>query len=185
MMGCKLVQNENPDDVHDDLQDETVFASPVVRPSYYAMWKEVLLIVTLVIMITFTVGPLVDLTRELMNLFSRTIPTYVIAAIYNNSTYLSFGLLWLLTSKMLYRRYSRELFFNKDYIELKTGIWATKTVQLKLSNVTAIEADQSLIEKFLGIGTLEVGGASTHEMKITISGIPKPHQVAKSIRDLL
>lgn len=159
--------------------------TPVVRPSYKAMWKEILLIIAVVTIITFTIGPIVDLTRDLMNQVSKTLPTYVVASIYNNSTYVSFFLIWALTCKILYRKYATELFFNREYVELKIGIFATKTIQLKLAHITAIEANQTIIEKILGIGTLEVMASSTSELEIIIHGIPNPHHVAKSIRDYI
>ena len=118
-----------------------------------------------------------------MNGLNQQLPTWVVAELYNNSTYLCLGLCWILACRMWYQKNGYELTLNKDYIELKTGIFATKSIRLKMSYITTVESTQSIVEKILGIGSVEVGCSSNDQMEIVVRGIASPHEVAEKIRN--
>lgn len=156
--------------------------SPVIRPSFKVIWKEVTLFVILVVSLFASIQPIVNFLRYILNGLNQQLPTWVVAELYNNSTYLCLGLCWILACRMWYQKNGCELRFNNEYIELKTGIFATKSVRLKMGYVTTVESNQTIIEKLLGIGTVEVGTASNERMEVVIKGIASPHAVAEKIR---
>lgn len=155
---------------------------PVIRPSFKVIWKEVTLFVILVVSLFASIQPIVNFLRYILNGLNQQLPTWFVAELYNNSTYLCLGLCWILAFRMWYQKNGYELSFNNEFIELKTGIFATKSIRLKMSYVTTVESNQTIIEKLLGIGTVEVGTASNDHMEVVIKGIDSPHAVAEKIR---
>lgn len=156
--------------------------SPVIRPSFKVIWKEATLFVILVVSLFASIQPIVNFLRYILNGLSQKLPTWVVAELYNNSTYLCLGLCWILACRMWYQKNGRELSFNNEYLELKIGIFATKSIRLKMSYVTTVESTQTFIERLLGIGTVEVGTTSHDHMEVVIKGIASPHAVAEKIR---
>lgn len=171
-----MIENEALPDAN------TIKADDVIRPSFRGVWKEVIFFVVLVISLFASIQPIVNFLKFILNGLNQQLPTWIVAELYNNSTYLCLVICWLLACRMWYQKNAYELTVNDEYIELKIGIFAINKIKLKMSHVTKVESKQSLIEKLLGIGTVEVGSASNDQNDIVIKGVYSPHSIAEQIR---
>jgi uncharacterized membrane protein YdbT with pleckstrin-like domain len=158
--------------------------SPVIRPAYRAMWREVTLVAIVIVGLFMLIEPVMEVLGGVMKSLNMDIPSWITQKVWDISMYLSLFLSWIVVCRLWYFKYSCELTFTKDSIEIKKGIFATKTIQIKMTHVTAVETSQTIIDKILGVGSLEIGSSSTSEMEIVMPGISNPNDVAKKIKNM-
>lgn len=158
--------------------------SPIIRPAYRAMWREVSFAVIFIIALFMLIEPTLELTASVLKSLKIEIPAWISKSVWDFSMYISLFLSWIIVCRLWYFKYSCELTFTNDSIEIKKGIFATKTIQIKMAHVTAVETSQTIIDKILGVGSLEIGSSSTSEMEIVMPGILNPNDVAQKIKSL-
>lgn len=107
-----------------------------------------------------------------------------------------FGTRWTLTLPLfwfipaltlgnsMYRIYNVRYSVDERGIEEKHGILAirTKTTQVRYEDVRSVELEQTLLERMLHIGEVEVATAATGGTEIKIQGIAAPEEVQEMIQ---
>ena len=93
-------------------------------------------------------------------------------------------------SNAMYRVYNVRYSVHSRGVECEIGILALKrrVTRLWYEDIRAIQVSQTIIERFLGIGTLEVGTAATGLTEVMFKGIAAPEEVQEMLqreRDLV
>lgn len=124
-------------------------------------------------------------------LVSRHIPSLVITGevvrLGQYTLYLTLPLPWLLPVAIL--GYSIARIFDVRYtlsgrgIEARVGIMQLRQriTRVAYDDIRSIETDQSLVERFLDTGSVEIGTAATGQVEIVMSGIGSPHELRNFI----
>ncbi len=101
---------------------------------------------------------------------------------------LSLPLFWFIPAltigNSLYRIYNVRYSIDSRGIEEKHGILAmrTKTTQVRYEDVRSVELEQTLLERILHIGEVEIGTAATGATEIKIQGVAAPEEVQDMIQ---
>ena len=105
----------------------------------------------------------------------------------DSTVYLSLPLFWLVPfgafCLALYRRHNVRYSLNANGIE---SIWGRISLNqeiesIRFEDIRSLEIDQSIIERFLDVGTLQIGTAGTSGVEVCLEGIGAP----KEVRDLI
>ncbi|MBN8547982.1 MAG: PH domain-containing protein [Deltaproteobacteria bacterium] len=69
-------------------------------------------------------------------------------------------------------------------IEAREGIISLnqRIITLRYEDVRMVEFDQSLIERFLDVGTLQVGTAASSEVELEMKGVAAPREIQQMIQ---
>jgi uncharacterized membrane protein YdbT with pleckstrin-like domain len=95
-----------------------------------------------------------------------------------------FLLVCLIFLVVLYFSYSRvTLIITEERITLKEGLASRATNDVYHSNVSNIRITQSLIERLLDVGTIEIASSATSGYEMTVSGVPDPKKVKTIIEE--
>lgn len=109
-------------------------------------------------------------------------------SIFGYKVYLSLPLFWFLPAgaigTAIWRIYDVRYSVDRRGIEARVGVLAfsQRIVRVRFEDVRSIEVDQTLIERFLGIGNLLVGTAATSGVEIYLEGIGAPHEVQQMVQ---
>jgi uncharacterized membrane protein YdbT with pleckstrin-like domain len=70
-------------------------------------------------------------------------------------------------------------------IEAREGIisLSQRIVRLRYEDVRMVEFDQSLIERFLDVGNVQVGTAASSEVELDMAGVAAPREVQQMIQN--
>lgn len=71
-----------------------------------------------------------------------------------------------------------------DRVMQKVGLIARNTNEIKLRHIRGINVRQGIIERLLGIGTIEMSSAAGGGVEVIFKGIRDPHGVKERIRGL-
>jgi uncharacterized membrane protein YdbT with pleckstrin-like domain len=66
-------------------------------------------------------------------------------------------------------------------VTMREGILSKKIHEIFISDIRSVQIDQTLLQRILGTGTLEVSGAATESAEIRIDGIPNAYKVKECI----
>jgi uncharacterized membrane protein YdbT with pleckstrin-like domain len=66
-------------------------------------------------------------------------------------------------------------------VTMREGILSKKIHEIFISDIRSVQIDQTLLQRILGTGTLEVSGAATESAEIKIDGIPNAYKVKECI----
>ncbi|MBS3789276.1 PH domain-containing protein, partial [Candidatus Bipolaricaulota bacterium] len=69
-------------------------------------------------------------------------------------------------------RYSLTIYPSK--LVFRSGILARSETEINISDIRAVSVEQSIFERFIGVGTLSIATAGTSLPEITIPSIPDP-----------
>lgn len=127
--------------------------------------------------ILYQTHPLPYLDRPLIYLLAVIVMTlaFVLDILY----FLAACLITILILSLKY--FSTTLKVTEDSTTLKQGLLSRTTNNVYHHSVGNIRISQSLIERILNVGTLEIASAGTSGYEIKVSGIPDP----KNIRTLI
>ena len=73
------------------------------------------------------------------------------------------------------------LTITKKRVTLREGILSKNIHEVFVSDIRSVQIQQTLLQRILGTGTVEVSGAATVEADIKIHGIPNAYEVKKCI----
>ena len=84
--------------------------------------------------------------------------------------------LWLLQTRF------ESLTITNERTIWARGVFDRETSEVQHDDVRNIQMQQSLIDRILGVGRIAISSAGQDDMEIDIRGIPKPNQVADTVR---
>ncbi len=84
--------------------------------------------------------------------------------------------LWLLQTRF------ESLTITNERTIWAQGVFDRETSEVQHDDVRNIQMQQSLIDRILGVGRIAISSAGQDDMEIDIRGIPKPNQVADTVR---
>lgn len=102
---------------------------------------------------------------------------------------LKLPLLWLIPAyfvfKALVNVYDVRYSLDNRGIESKIGILSlSQTItRVRYEDIRSVDSRQTLIERILGIGTLELGTAASAGLEIIFTGIDRPTELQKQIQN--
>lgn len=176
----ELIDNDTA--IYSDIPEVTTPKVTVLLPAYRAMWPEVSVSIILIIALFILIDPAIEILESAFKAMNIEFPKWIYKFIWNNSMYASLFMAWVTVCRLWYFKNSNELTITDDFVMLKKGVFATKTVQIKMTHITSVETSQSIVDKILGVGALEIGSSSTSEMEIIVKGIVNPSRVAANIK---
>jgi uncharacterized membrane protein YdbT with pleckstrin-like domain len=82
------------------------------------------------------------------------------------------------------RIYNVRYVLDKNGLEARVGILGLnqKTTRVRYTDIRSAESDQTLLERFLNIGDVEVGTAATSQIEIIFSGVSAPQKLQTVIQ---
>lgn len=99
----------------------------------------------------------------------------------------SFYKLWLISWLILplaaiaWKRYSSMLILSQHSLVLRRGILNISLTEVGLGRIQTVEIHQSLIERILGVGSIQVGTSATYGYEIEFAGLERPKAAAEEI----
>ena len=96
------------------------------------------------------------------------------------------GIIFLLTAFLVAAmlRYRYKFTITDEWIIMRVGLIARNTNEMQMSHIRAINIRQGIIERILGIGTIEISSAAGEGVEVKFTGIRDPHGVKERVRGL-
>ncbi|WP_069469871.1 PH domain-containing protein [Candidatus Marithrix sp. Canyon 246] len=73
------------------------------------------------------------------------------------------------------------LTITEKRLTLREGILSKNIHEVFVSDIRSVQIQQTLLQRILGTGTIDISGTATVEAEIKIDGIPKAYDVKKCI----
>jgi membrane protein YdbS with pleckstrin-like domain len=83
----------------------------------------------------------------------------------------------------LWNRYSMKVFVDEQQVEISEGILSVVRNSIYCADVRTTATRQTLLQRIVGIGTVEVGSAGTGRVEIVAKGVPQPRKLEKIIEE--
>ena len=144
-------------------------------------WKSQIILIIFLILIA-------PLTLYLTFKFPQTVFSGRILTIFGKDFYLSIPFLWFIPSGILgfilWQIYNVQYSLSAKGIETITGILGTnqKISRIRFEDIRSIEVIQSIPDRLLNIGEIQIGTAATSGIEIDISCVEAPHEIKKIIQ---
>ena len=123
---------------------------------------------------------------------STTFPSSVIEgrilSIGDTNLMLALPLFWFLpafaAASAIYRVYNVRYVIDSRGIEARVGILSThqRITRVRFEDIRSVETEQTLMQRLLDIGDVEIGTAATGEIEILFDGVPTPTEVQDMIQ---
>ena len=129
------------------------------------------------------------LSVYLSNKFSATVINGELFTVNGETLFLKLPILWLAPagwfSALVFRIYNVRYSADTLGIEAREGIlsMSQKITRIRYEDVRSIETDQTLFERLLDVGTVEVGTAGTAGVEMIMEGISAPNAVQDFIQN--
>lgn len=85
---------------------------------------------------------------------------------------------------MIYRHYSRRYTIDNDNVESRHGVIAREVTSIRLVDIRNITVKQSLFDRILFIGDIEIGSAGTADIEVVFQRVGRPVAVKRKIQNL-
>ena len=163
-----------------DLNDDSPLL--IIKPNIRACWPEIVLAVSLIAVVYFMSGLLVQgyadyvkgASPEQLSAFSSVVNKYGFWI-----TILTFITLYV---RILYIQHNEKLFLGKTYVEMHRGIIARKRTRINLDHIRTVDTNQGIIDRILNIGSIEVASAGTADSELVVGRILDPIDVRNAIK---
>jgi len=136
-----------------------------VRPTWRVQWWNLLLIPALLVAVTW-----------LMLAYTDTWLHYLAYACALGAVVLAFV--------VLYRHFAWRFAVSDDTIESRRGIIGRTVQSIRIEDLRNINVRQSLIERVLGIGSVEFSTAGGGGIEVVFFGIEDPMQLKENVQKL-
>ena len=99
-------------------------------------------------------------------------------------------LFWLLPATILaltvLRIYNSRYIIDEDGVESREGILSFRQsiTRFRHLDIRSIEVDQTLLERLLDVGTVEIGTAATGDIEVTFDGIGAPKMIQQLLQGI-
>ena len=90
----------------------------------------------------------------------------------------------VLTMLLLYRHYAHRYYVDEGRIEHQVGIIGRQIRSVRLMDLRNVNLRQSIVERLLGIGTLEFSSAGGSGIEVRWKGIDDPAETKRRIETL-
>ncbi|MDM8560406.1 PH domain-containing protein [Candidatus Parabeggiatoa sp. HSG14] len=74
-----------------------------------------------------------------------------------------------------------QLAVTNERVTFRTGILSKNIREIFLSDIRSVQISQTLLQRILGTGWVEIASAASSEAEITIDGIPQAYEVKRII----
>lgn len=108
------------------------------------------------------ISPYTVLDWLIAGLNIQIIPEWISLPLWSDVLSLAGLLLFLYGLRFIYSYYAASLCFDNDSVTLKKGIIARDQVQIRFSDIKTTNIHQSILDRLLGIGTLNLDSAGTN-----------------------
>ena len=122
---------------------------------------------------------------------SREFPKSVIQgdlfSLGDENVYLSLPIFWLLPFAFfliaIIKIYNVRYSLTAKGLEMTVGILSTRkrSVKIRYEDIRSVETTQTILERVLNIGTVEVGTSSTGSIEISFEGVDSPQEIQSLI----
>lgn len=85
---------------------------------------------------------------------------------------------------MVYRHYSWRFTVGNGNVESRHGIIAREVRSIRIADVRNINVKQSLFDRLLSIGDIEIGSAGTADIEVVFHRVGRPFAVKRRIQNL-
>ncbi len=79
--------------------------------------------------------------------------------------------------------YGKRLLLTSDEAIFIKGVFNTSMTEIRLSDIRAVEVDQTFWDKLMGIGAIRIASAGSDGWEIEIKGLPNPAKVRRIINE--
>lgn len=125
----------------------------------------------------------------LSNQYPATVIKGRLFSIGSYSMYLSLPLLWFFPFGSLlaavFKIYNVKYILDSRGIEARVGILALhqKITRVRYEDIRSVDTEQTLLERFLDIGTVLIGTAATDTTEINLRGVAAPKELQEMIQN--
>ncbi|MCB0318291.1 MAG: PH domain-containing protein [Bdellovibrionales bacterium] len=106
----------------------------------------------------------------------------------SQTVFLSLPLFWLLPLgsllDLLLRIYDVLYTVDASGIQARIGILSLRqrVIRVRFEDIRTVETEQTLLERFLDVGNVEIATAATDSVEITLEGVAAPHEIRLMIQ---
>ena len=79
------------------------------------------------------------------------------------------------------KNYDTRLTLTDSLVIFERGILNTRTTEVRMVDIRAVEIDRTLVERILGTGTIRISSAASDGYEIEIMAMPNPEKVRRTI----
>lgn len=90
----------------------------------------------------------------------------------------------MLTGLLLYRHFAHRYYIEDGRVEHQVGIIGRHIRSVRLADLRNVNLRQGILERLLGIGTLEFSSAGGSGIEVTWSGVRHPAELKRRIETL-
>lgn len=80
-------------------------------------------------------------------------------------------------------RYLTEYRIDKQKIIKRSGLLSIKKTEIWISDIRGVSSSQSIFEKMLSVGHIEIGTAATSGVELTLESVLNPDSIVQLIND--
>ena len=106
----------------------------------------------------------------------------------DQTLYLTLPIFWLLPFGsivgLLLRIYDVLYTVDAKGIQARVGILSLhqRVIRVRYEDIRTVETEQTLLERFLDVGDVEIATAATGSVEIVLEGVAAPHEVRKMVQ---
>ncbi len=126
----------------------------------------------------------VFLSRE----FPKSVVSGELFTVGTETVYLSLPVFWIFPfifySLALIHIYNVKYRLTEKGLEMTTGIISTKkrSVKIRYEDIRSVETAQTILERILNIGTVEIGTSATGAIEVVYEGVDSPQEIQALIQ---
>lgn len=124
----------------------------------------------------------------LSNNFPKTVITGELFSLGSEDVFLSIPIFWIVPLGFyllaLIHIYNVKYCLTSKGIEMTTGILSTRkrSVKIRYEDIRSVETTQSIFERILNIGTVEIGTSATGAIEIMFVGVDSPQELQSLVQ---
>lgn len=108
---------------------------------------------------------------------SKSDPTGIAATIAGTFFFLTFLLSIAVLIKMLFVIYSTKYVVTNCRIIYITGLISVSIKEVRLDDVRGVNLNQTILERLINVGSINIGTAATAETEISMTGVKSPKKI--------
>lgn len=81
----------------------------------------------------------------------------------------------------IWKTVQTRVIITNSYIRVITGIFDQDTTQIFIKDITKFRCKQTVWQRVMGIGRIEVSSSASSETEIEIDSLPRPHMIIQAI----